>query len=697
MTAFPEIFIAYPWWTLLIAMLTGIVYASLLYVKNSQNKLSRLLTVILFAVRFLIVFFLAFLLLSPTIKTKKKQIEKPIIVVGQDNSRSLLMGRDSANYKDIYVARFSNLITELSVDNDVDVFLFGSNVSEGSVPDYSDNTSGYSDFFNHIEQNYTGLNVGAVIVAGDGIVNSGIDPVFSASNLSYPVYTIAMGDTSQIKDIKIDDLRYNSIVYSGDVFPIEISISSNMLEGEKCTIKLRKNNTVVARKELLVSNNNYRSTFKFNVEAVNAGKQRYSLTIEPHSDEGNLENNSRNIFIDVLESRQKILILANAPHPDVGAIKQSLVKKRNYEVDVEYINDFKNNVEKYDLVILYQLPSKKNTISNLHSSLTNKEIPVLFILGKQSNLPVFNRQFDGMDIISAIGNSVQAQFEYNSSFTYFSFSEELAMQLSLLPPLSAPLANYKVSVGSEIFGWQMINGVITDFPLVTYYNNLGIKTGVISGEGLWLWRIQSYFQFNNTEAVDNFINKTVMFLIADNDRRQFKVRTKGEYDSNQDVIIISELYNQAFELDNSADVELVLTNEDNRRFNYVFSPYDNYYVLNLNKLPVGVYKYNASVKQGNNNYSATGEFVAQQLDYESRNLLADHRMLSRLAEDHNGAMYYPDQIDKLQMDISNLNSLTSKVHYEDKFTGLNSILYVMIVLIILLAFEWFMRKHFGSY
>lgn len=693
----PELYISYSWWTILLVIIIGLAYSVLLYTKNPNNKQSPFLTYLLFAFRFLAVSILVFLLLSPNIKTRRKQIEKPIIIFGQDNSRSILMTKDSIYYKDTLAANLNNLMSDLSLKYEVDSYLFGDLVSEGTNPDYSENTSDYSDFFTYVRQNYTGLNVGAMVLVGDGIINKGIDPNYAASEINYPIYTIALGDTSQAKDLKIDDVRHNSIVYSGDVFPVEVSLSANLLDGNTTIIKLYENNRVIAQKEILISNDSYRKSVIFNIESKNPGRRRYGLIIEPITGETNTENNARNIFVDVLDSRQKILILANAPHPDIGSIKQSLITNRNYEVEIEYIRNFSKKVTEFDLVILHQLPSKTHAAIRMLKSITDNEIPILFILGNQSNLSVFNRHFEGMDIRSAVGSTVSAQFESNNSFTFFSFDDELTAQLTSLPPLEVPLGNYSLSTGAEVFAWQRINGTVMDFPLITFFNIIDKKSGVISGEGLWLWRIHDYLLYNNSTAVDAFISKAVMFLMAANDKRQFKIVTHGEYNSNRNVILIAELYNSALELDNSADVELTLTNEANEKFNYVFSPYDNYYTLNLNKLPIGVYSYNASVNLGNSSYSDIGEFIVQQLDNESRNLNADQRMLNRLANEHEASMYYPSELDELLTTINNNNTMKSKIHYEDKFTGLNTILYILLILVLLLSVEWFMRKYFGTY
>ena len=692
-----DILIAYSWWTVLLVIALGLLYAGLLYIKNPLNKLTTTLTIVLFVFRFLAVFILGFLLLSPTIKTKKKQIEKPIIILAQDNSRSIVMANDSLYYTDTMTGNINKLITELSLNNDVESYLFGNSVQEGSIPNFKDNTSNYSDLFAHIKQNYNGLNVGAIIIAGDGIINNGIDPVYAANDISYPLFTIALGNTSQTRDAKIDDVRYNSIVYSGDIFPIEVTVSANKMKGEKTTLSLIENNKTISKKTINFSNDNFRKTVKFNIEAKKEDKHRYKLILNPVSDEISSDNNVRNIFIDVLDSKQSILILAYAPHPDLGAIKQSLLMNKNYQVETKYISSFNGDITKYNLVILHQLPAKNNSAIKILKIITENKIPVLYVLGNQSNLAIFNRYFKGLNILSTVGSTVPAQFDYNNSFAFFSLNNELTAQLSTLPPLSVPLGNYKLSAGSDIFGWQVINGILTDFPLIMYFNEMGIKGGVISGEGLWLWRIQSYLQYGNSDALDAVLNKAAMFLIADTDKRHFKIQTKGEYDSYLDVIINAELYNQALEHDNSVDVALALTNEMGEKFNFVFSPFDDYYKLNLNKLPVGIYNYMATVKLGADSYIDKGEFIVQQLNNESKKLNANHRVLNQLAIEHGGKMYFPKEIDSLIIDINNLESMNSKIHYEDKFTGINSIIYILIGIVLLLSIEWFVRKYFGNY
>ena len=56
-------------------------------------------------------------------------------------------------------------------------------------------------------------------------------------------------------------------------------------------------------------------------------------------------NNVQDIFIEVMDGREKILILAAAPHPDIAAIKQLIIQ--NYDT---LIQNLQQNITKLDLV-----------------------------------------------------------------------------------------------------------------------------------------------------------------------------------------------------------------------------------------------------------------------------------------------------------------------------------------------------------
>ena len=102
------------WWFIVFCLALGALYSIILYRKEHlfeevQPWLKRLIAVF----RFLVVSVLAFLLLTPFIRTIFREVEKPIIIVAQDNSESILTGIDSSSFKKLYAEQFNNMVEEL--------------------------------------------------------------------------------------------------------------------------------------------------------------------------------------------------------------------------------------------------------------------------------------------------------------------------------------------------------------------------------------------------------------------------------------------------------------------------------------------------------------------------------------------------------------------------------------------------------
>ncbi len=145
---------------------------------------------VLAVVRFLAVSFLAFLLLSPLIRTSINRVEKPIVVLLQDNSQSVKMKKEDSLG---YVNQINSLVKNLSGKYDVKTYSFGSSVTEGLPFSFSEKTTNMSLALDQIANIYTNQNLGAVILASDGIYNEGSNPAYLNEKLHAPVYTIGPG------------------------------------------------------------------------------------------------------------------------------------------------------------------------------------------------------------------------------------------------------------------------------------------------------------------------------------------------------------------------------------------------------------------------------------------------------------------------------------------------------------------------
>ncbi len=192
----------------------------------------------------------------------------------------------------------------------------------------------------------------------------------------------------------------------------------------------------------------------FILPAKSSGKQKYSVKVTEIEGELTYINNSKDFYIQIIENKQDILILANAPHPDIAALKDVLIKNKNYEVTVKLANDFKGKISKYSLVILLGLPNHLQKNNKLIDELLSQNTPLLFCTNESTNYTQLNKLKQKLSVIAVNGTSTATPM-LNPSFSKFTVSESLRSSLSDFPPLQVPFTgNFKVAQSNNVFLYQ---------------------------------------------------------------------------------------------------------------------------------------------------------------------------------------------------------------------------------------------------
>ena len=221
----------YPVWFLLLCIIAGAGYATLLYYREKDNDFNRLTTRILAVLRGTVVTLIAFLLLSPLLKSTTRYTEKPIVLLALDNSGSIILGKDSAFYRNEFAEKYHKLADNLSEKFDVQTYTFGDKLTSGLNATFVEKQTDMAGLFSEIKDRYSNRNLAALVLAGDGIYNQGADPLYASDDAPYSIYTVALGDTSQQKDILISRVNYNRIAFLGNDFPVEITVSAFKSDG----------------------------------------------------------------------------------------------------------------------------------------------------------------------------------------------------------------------------------------------------------------------------------------------------------------------------------------------------------------------------------------------------------------------------------------------------------------------------------
>lgn len=695
----------YPVWFIILCFALGGLYAAVLYYRDrtfsEKADTARYIKAGMAALRFVAVTVLAVLLLSPFLRTRNTQTFKPIVAIVHDNSESmrLALGADTTEYR----KQAEALADKLRNKYEVVEYAAGDVLKTGMDYSFSNKSTNLSSAFEELNGIYYNRNLGSVVLLSDGIYNRGINPVYSAQNAAYSIYTVALGDTSVQRDQKLANAFYNKIAYLNDRFGLRVDVEANNLSGKSVKLSVYELSAaaepkLLQQKDIAYTANGFFQSFDFILDANRVGIAHYRISLSNTDGEATYKNNVRDIFVEVLDGRQKILLVANSPHPDVAAFKLAIESNRNYQLDVEYAESYSRKLNEYNLVILHQLPSASQRIQNILTEAKTLNKPILFILGSQTLVSDFAKVQDVLSVRTNAAQLNDVTATVNRDFSLFTLSDKTLQTLTKFPPFSNFFGDYVANPAARVLLYQKINSVATDFPLWLMSDAGESKTGVIAGEGLWRWRLHDYSLNKNHEATNELINKTIQFLSVKADKRPFRVNLpKNVFQDNEAITFDAQLYNASYELINSPEVEMKIQGEDGKSYGFKFNKTETAYELNAGFLPVGGYNYTATTQSGNTPLTVSGKFSVSPLQLEEMRTQADYKVLYQLATQHNGNMYGLKDAGKIAEDIEAKNQLKPVLFDTFQTESAINLKWIFFLLLALVSVEWAIRKYLGGY
>ncbi|MEZ4938098.1 MAG: hypothetical protein R2799_10955 [Crocinitomicaceae bacterium] len=646
----------------------------------------------LIALRTLSVFLIIVLILDIFLESKKDVEMKPVIILGFDNSESIYL-KDSNNLN-TYLEAWRELTNQLKQNYDVISLKIGENTEDNTSLNFKDKKSNLSNFFEEIRDRYYNSNIGAIVLATDGIFNEGMNPVYTAEKLNYtPIYSIGLGDTTPIKDLRITNIFHNDIAFLKNKFPLELDLNAEGLVGNSSRMVILRDGEQVFSEEIEINSESFNLTKKILLDAQKVGINKYTVSLSEIEGEEIKNNNSRTFYINVIDSRQKVLILANAPHPDVGAIKFAIENNSDMEVSSSNINDYKGNFKDFDVIVLHNLPSSSYAIPD---EIVQSKKPLMILVGGQTDLNKLNRLQLGFTY-TGNWNTDAVYASINQSFTAFKIDDHFNKIFRSSPPVFSRFAKVKFNGANSVFLYQKVGSIVKEEPLVFFNELNGVKKVIINADGIWKWRLNDYNENETTENFDNLIDKFIQYVAVKEDKSNFRIKTKAIYNENEDVVISAELYNDSYELVNTAAVELLLTNEAGERFNYALLPYEDLYKLNLGKLKKGLYQYSAKTELNGKNYTKSGQFLVKEILLEYINLQADHNILKTIAKNSGGQFIQKSKISELAELIQSDRQIGTIVYQEKSYKDIIDYKWLFVIIALCLAIEWWLRKRLGTY
>jgi hypothetical protein len=634
------------------------------------------------SLRGLLVFLCMVLLLAPKINKRTSETLKPLVLLVQDNSQSVpaALGNQQAAYN----KQLQELVEKLSSKYRLVSWNLQGPASKDSLDRYTAGTTNLTYALDQAGELYSQQNLSAVILASDGWYNEGVNPLYSEIPLSGSLYTIAIGDTALSKDLRIAKVYANKTTSLNSQWEVRADILARKCAGMQQNVSLTDAaGNIVATAPVSITGDRFDASVSFSVKADKAGLHQYRIIVPEQAGEANTANNKASVFVDVLQEKKKILLLAAAPHPDVKAITEAMKSLEQYELTVKTASELSGSFAEYSAVILHGLPSNTHNVSP--ASLQGKS--VWYIAGLQNNY----FQLNALQKVSRFGmgmspRSVEAQ--YNKSFTVFTLPANIASVTDILPPLTV----VSPEISNQMPGQAIFTGV-NDMPLWSVFPG-AVPVAVTTGEGIWRWRLYEFKNFGTQNTIDECIRQTLNFLTANNRVKPFRTELpKYIWNNTEHITINAYLYNANNETVNQPEAQLSIKDSAGYTRNFSLERNGTSYRIDIGALPAGNYSYVAQTTFNGSPLKDAGSFAVEATSIESLETGCNYPLLYELARKHKGAAFNTANLLSVYDSINRNNTIRPLISEHIESTDLINLKWIFALILLVATTEWLLRKY----
>ena len=542
---------------------------------------------------------LFWLLINPVVSRKINEIQKTPLPVVFDNSKSISELKATSSAEDIYQKIKAN--TTLADKYDVQFYSFDATFETLKQLDFKGKLSDIDGVAINLKQLYRN-KVYPVVLITDGNQTLGNDYVFSFKE-NATVYPIILGDTTNVVDLKINQINVNKYAFYKNKFPVEVLLLYNGDQNISSSFTIEKGNQLVYKQQLQFSKSKTSQTISFLLDANSIGTATYKATLTSNIKEKNTYNNSKKFAVDIIDQRSEIALVSTINHPDISALKRSIEVNQQRKVTIVNPNKIKS-LQNYNLLLLYQ---PNPAFQSIFEQNKIAQLNTFIITGTSTDFNFLNQQQNDLQFkVSDQNENYLAYFE--SDFNLFG-QENIGFEK--LPPLEHKFGTIVTKTNTTTMLFAGINGVQLQNPLLTFAENGNKRAAYLVGENIWKWRLDTHLTSKSFDAFDLLTDKIIQFLATPSRKNNLVVTYDSFYNLGENIVISASYFNKNYEFDTKAQLTIIVKNSITKASKtYDLLKTNSQYQVNLDGLFPGDYTFTISEEQSNAKFSSAFELAA---------------------------------------------------------------------------------------
>ena len=634
--------------------------------------------------RCITVFIVLLLIINPKFENNDSKIIKPVLAIMVDNSQSITyLGKDSIASESVQTLLNTK---EIVSKYEIKVHPFGTQIHQNPALNFEDKQTNITKSIKAIETLYDS-QIAPIVLISDGNQTIGEAYEFASQQFNQVVFPLILGDSIQHEDLKIQQINVNKYTYLNNTFPVEISASYTGNGSVQSKLKIESRGQIIYKEQVQFSSTQNTTVITPKLASKNVGVQKYQVSLSPIANEKNTVNNKKSFAIETIDEYTNVALVSTLSHPDLGALKAAIETNKQRLVKICSPAEYFDTNASYDLAILFQPNQSFKPIFDL----IKKRALNSFIIGGTQTQWAFLNSIQPNFSQEITGQIENYQGEINSTFNTFSVDD---FEFNTYPPLTAEFGDISIDVPHETLVYKSINGVNTQKPLWFTFETNSQRMAVLLGENIWKWRMHTFRKDQNFKSFDSFMAKLIQYLNIKNQNSRLVVNYESIYDGSQPLKLSAQYFNKNYEPDPSALLSIAFENKaTGQQYEYPMVAVQNSYVVNLSVLEPANYSFEVRVNNGT--YRSSGAIEILDFNIEQHVINPNTQKLEQLATNTKGTVYFDSEIDDLILTLISDNRFSSIQKSIKKSVPLIEIKFGLLILMLSLATEWFIRKYNG--
>lgn len=549
------------------------------------------------------------------------------------------------------------------------------------------------------------------LLVSDGNYNSGGSPVDAAHSLTFPMFTVGVGDSNVPKDVVVRQVIPAPAMYAGKKSVVRAIIGSNGYGSALVTAHLLDDGREVGAENVTLPESGDIEV-SFNYTPSEVGTHILRVYVPPLSGEYSDRNNAASISTEVLKGRYSVLLVAGEPATDVAFIRRNIQESGDFDLRVlvqKTGNDFYESDPaevlsgNYDAAVLYDFPNKQSsgTMREVASMLKVKDIPYAYLAGndfspaKVADLPRLPFSVTGFQageyhvgISPSAGETLPPALQ--PIYTLIDAGS------SLFPPLYYQRIQCKPVPGAVTVASPVVNGV--DLKAPVFLIDPHQRSAAFLAYGLWRLQLMSPLSGLRSDYLQDFLTTLMRTLISGGRQKLLTVRTdKRVYDPSETVRFNALLVGQGGAPVDNATVDVAVKNVNGEIASDIrlSAKGSGGYAGGVSGLGMGRYSFIARAVSGSTFLGDdSGTVVVEPLNTEFVRTAMNASLLRRVASVSGGTFFTPGQFEKGELRIRPAWKEPTRIATSTRFELLSSVP-ILGVVFLLLAAEWTLRKLWG--